>query len=81
MDLNPLVSVPDKITKPCERYADRRADPASSVTQIHFTGFFLPWHRAYVNDFEAALRTECNYKGIQPYWDWTLGQLARLQRR
>jgi len=39
---------------------------------IHFTGFFLPWHRAYVNDFEAALRTECGYKGAHPYWDWTL---------
>lgn len=27
-----------------------------------------------MNDFEHALRTECNYKGAQPYWDWTLGR-------
>jgi len=39
---------------------------------IHFTGLFLPWHRAYVADFELALRTECGYTGGQPYWDWTL---------
>jgi len=39
---------------------------------IHFTGFFLPWHRAYVNDFENALRTECKYKGAHPYWNWTM---------
>jgi len=39
---------------------------------IHFTGLFLPWHRAYVDDFEHALRTECNYTGVQPYWDWSL---------
>ena len=29
-----------------------------------------------MNDFEHALRSECNYKGVQPYWDWTLGQLV-----
>jgi len=39
---------------------------------MHFTGLFLPWHRAYVADFELALRTECGYKGAQPYWDWTI---------
>jgi len=37
---------------------------------IHYTGLFLPWHRAYVSDFEAAMRTECNYQGTWPYWDW-----------
>jgi len=39
---------------------------------IHFTGQFLPWHRAYVKDFESALQEKCGYKGTQPYWDWTL---------
>jgi len=39
---------------------------------IHFTGQFLPWHRAYVKDFETALQEKCGYKGTQPYWDWTL---------
>lgn len=43
---------------------------------IHFTGLFLPWHRAYLNDFENALRTECGYKGAHPYWDWRLDASA-----
>lgn len=34
-------------------------------------GWFLPWHRYYVWQFEAALRDECGYPGHQPYWDWT----------
>ena len=58
------------ISGSCERYVK-----LNLWAQIHFTGLFLPWHRAFVNDFERELRTECNYKGAQPYWDWTLGQL------
>lgn len=38
---------------------------------IHFTGLFLPWHRAFIKDFDSALRQRCNYTGHQPYWDWT----------
>jgi len=40
--------------------------------EIHFTGQFLPWHRAYVWGFEKALKNKCNYSGVQPYWNWTL---------
>ncbi|KAK4153158.1 hypothetical protein C8A00DRAFT_43885 [Chaetomidium leptoderma] len=36
----------------------------------HGSTFFLPWHRYYVWHYENALRTECNYKGYQPYWNW-----------
>ncbi|GAB1316986.1 Tyrosinase copper-binding domain-containing protein [Madurella fahalii] len=36
----------------------------------HGTTFFLPWHRYYVWHYEQALRTECGYKGYQPYWNW-----------
>lgn len=39
---------------------------------IHYTGLFLPWHRAYVLGFEQALKEKCNYRGTQPYWDWSL---------
>ena len=46
---------------------------ASNLLQIHQTGYFLPWHRLYVQSFEDALRTKCGYKGVQPYWDWTIG--------
>jgi tyrosinase len=40
--------------------------------EIHFTGQFLPWHRAYVLGFESALKTKCGYNGTQPYWNWSL---------
>ncbi|KAF9648026.1 Di-copper centre-containing protein [Thelephora ganbajun] len=39
---------------------------------IHYTGFFLPWHRYYVQFFEDSLVKKCGYKGAQPYWDWTI---------
>ncbi|UPK93034.1 hypothetical protein LCI18_003969 [Fusarium solani-melongenae] len=37
---------------------------------------FLPWHRYAIWTFESVLRTECNYTGTQPYWDWTLDNPA-----
>ena len=49
---------------------------SSTQIQIHFTGQFLPWHRAYINDFDAALRVKCGYTGHQPYWDWTKGMTS-----
>jgi tyrosinase len=34
---------------------------------------FLPWHRAYLYEFEQALQDVC--PGLtMPYWDWTLPQ-------
>lgn len=39
--------------------------------KIHFTGFFLPWHRHFLNNFEHALKTKCRYIGATPYWNWT----------
>ncbi|KAM0238277.1 hypothetical protein ACHAP5_008741 [Fusarium lateritium] len=41
-------------------------------TEIHFVAAFLPWHRWYVQLHEDLLRDECDYKGVQPYWDWTI---------
>jgi tyrosinase len=38
---------------------------------IHWTGYFLPWHRAYIQAVESALKEKCGYKGTQPYWNWT----------
>ncbi|CAE6490437.1 unnamed protein product [Rhizoctonia solani] len=35
---------------------------------IHFTGFFFPWHRLYVHQWTNALRSECGYTGVAPYW-------------
>lgn len=44
-----------------------------NLSQIHNTGFFLPWHRQFVQTFEDELRSKCGYDGVQPYWDWTKG--------
>ena len=34
---------------------------------------FLPWHRYYLKYLEDAMVEKCGYKGVTPYWDWTLG--------
>ena len=44
-----------------------------NCSQIHSTGFFLPWHRLFVQTLEDELRSKCEYEGVQPYWDWTKG--------
>ena len=44
----------------------------TTIYGIHTVGVFLPWHRYAIWIFESVLRSECNYTGSQPYWDWTL---------
>src|SRR5262249_50779164 len=34
---------------------------------------FLPWHRAYLYEFEQALQDMCP-EVTMPYWDWTMPQ-------
>ncbi|CCO37850.1 hypothetical protein BN14_12010 [Rhizoctonia solani AG-1 IB] len=38
----------------------------------HFTAIFLPWHRWYLHTFHEALKKQCGYKGVLPYWNWSL---------
>ncbi|GFN11514.1 tyrosinase family protein [Aspergillus tubingensis] len=52
------------------RYADFIAAHINYTFIVHLDAIFLPWHRGYVWLYESALRTECNYTGTQPYWDW-----------
>ncbi|KAG8912100.1 hypothetical protein FRC03_007302 [Tulasnella sp. 419] len=40
--------------------------------KTHFTGLFLPWHRWFLKAFEDRLIQHCNFKGVYPYWDWSL---------
>ncbi|KIJ40932.1 hypothetical protein M422DRAFT_780581 [Sphaerobolus stellatus SS14] len=54
------------------RYDDFVATHNIQTDDIHFVRHFFPWHRWYVSTYEKALRNECDYKGAQPYWDWTL---------
>ncbi|EEU41258.1 uncharacterized protein NECHADRAFT_83487 [Fusarium vanettenii 77-13-4] len=50
--------------------------PQITIYGVHGVGVFLPWHRYAIWTFESVLRTECNYTGTQPYWDWTLDNPA-----
>lgn len=43
----------------------------NQTLSIHYSGTFMGWHRWFTWEYEQALRTECNYTGTQPYWDWT----------
>lgn len=43
---------------------------------IHFTGLFYPFHRYFVWSYTQALKNDCGYTGVSPYWDWTLGTLT-----
>ncbi|GKT41954.1 tyrosinase-like protein orsC [Colletotrichum spaethianum] len=52
------------------RYDDFVAVHINQTSFIHGTGNFLTWHRYYTWAYENALKTECGYKGTQPYWNW-----------
>lgn len=45
---------------------------AEQKPYIHWVGHFILWHRYFVATYEQALRSECGYKGAQPYWNWSL---------
>lgn len=42
----------------------------NQTLRLQYTGIFLSWHRYFTWVYEEALRTECNYAGTQPYWDF-----------
>lgn len=52
------------------RYDDFVIVHMNMTPSVHATANFMHWHRYYVWAYETALRTECNYKGYQPYWNW-----------
>ncbi|CZT04100.1 related to tyrosinase [Rhynchosporium agropyri] len=52
------------------RYEDFVVVHMQQTLKIHRTGKFLPLHRYYTWVYEQTLKTECNYRGTQPYWDW-----------
>ncbi|KAK3383479.1 hypothetical protein B0T24DRAFT_688013 [Lasiosphaeria ovina] len=52
------------------RYDDFVAVHMNQTLSIHNTGNFLSWHRYYLWSFHRVLKTECDYTGVQPYWDW-----------
>ena len=54
------------------RYDDFVASHLQQTPFVHADGLFLGYHRHCLHLYETALRTECGYRGTQPYWDWTL---------
>ncbi|KAK3209470.1 hypothetical protein GRF29_69g1908836, partial [Pseudopithomyces chartarum] len=54
------------------RFDDYHAVHAEQKPYIHWVGHFILWHRYFVATYEQALRSECGYKGAQPYWNWSL---------
>ena len=61
------------------RYDDFVATHINQTGYIHYSGTFLAWHRYFTWSYEQALRDECGYKGVQPYWDWALSALVGLE--
>jgi len=53
------------------RYDDFTVVHMNMTPSVHATANFMHWHRYYIWAYETALRTECDYKGHQPYWDWS----------
>ncbi|KAK4466001.1 putative tyrosinase [Cladorrhinum samala] len=52
------------------RFDDFVAIHINQTFEIHGTASFLSWHRYFTWTYEQALRSECNYEGWQPYWNW-----------
>lgn len=48
------------------RYDDFVAQHVDMTIEVHGSGPFLTWHRAFVWSYETALIDECGYKGAQP---------------
>ena len=59
------------------KFQDYAAIHIERSLNIHISGFFLTWHRLYVQIWYDDLRKTCGYKGPMPYWNWpaTAGNL------
>ncbi|KAK3995262.1 putative tyrosinase [Cladorrhinum sp. PSN332] len=54
------------------RYDDFLAVHQAVTPYVHWVGQFLPWHRGFLQEFEDALRDECDWTGGLPYWNTLL---------
>ncbi|KAK7189425.1 hypothetical protein DPSP01_001414 [Paraphaeosphaeria sporulosa] len=52
------------------RFDDFVGTHIQQANYIHYSGTFLAWHRYFTWSYEQALRNECGYNGVQPYWNW-----------
>jgi len=72
--VNCLAAKPARTDKSLAPGAKNRLDDftynhINQTNIIHISGSLLPWHRVFISQFEAALRSECGFKGHLPYWD------------
>lgn len=61
---------PSRVPGARSRYDDFVVLHVNLTQQIHNTANFLTWHRLVTWQYEQTLRSECNYTGTQPYWNW-----------
>ncbi|KAH6717801.1 hypothetical protein BKA61DRAFT_630304 [Leptodontidium sp. MPI-SDFR-AT-0119] len=54
------------------RFDDFQATHVNQSSWVHWSVYFLPWHRYLMHSYQTALRDECGYTGSHPYWDWSL---------
>ncbi|KAK3396984.1 hypothetical protein B0T20DRAFT_356175 [Sordaria brevicollis] len=66
----PSLAASGSVAGALNRFDDFQGVHAVQTPDIHFVGHFLHWHRYMLHLYETTLRTECSYKGAQPYWDW-----------
>lgn len=59
------------VTTDSSYYDDMTYVHMDLTDQIHYTGYFLPWHRWFVNQHVTQLKAQCGYSGVMPYWDWS----------
>ncbi|KAH8670203.1 hypothetical protein BGZ60DRAFT_527687 [Tricladium varicosporioides] len=66
-----LMSLPAKMGFPGAqtRWDDLMFAHINSTNVVHDVGGFLPWHRLYMHTHLTMLKEECNYTGVQPYWE------------
>ncbi|KAL0579506.1 hypothetical protein V5O48_002490 [Marasmius crinis-equi] len=70
--LQSLPSTAGIMQESTSRFEDFAAAHIVLSDEIHSVGQFLPWHRWFVYLLAKALKEECRYEGVHPYWDWTL---------
>jgi tyrosinase len=54
------------------RFDEFQACHIDLTDEVHQVGHFLAWHRHFITMFDKALRDECGFTGIMPYWDWSI---------
>ncbi|KAF2634176.1 Di-copper centre-containing protein [Massarina eburnea CBS 473.64] len=66
-----LSTQPSKVHTNGSLYDDFPRVHQATAPNAHKAAPFLPWHRYFVHAYETALKEQCGYKGVIPYWDWS----------